>query len=198
MIMSEPIKKDEEMRCKICNVAERLFREIGYQKTTVADIAKSLAMSPANVYRFFASKHQINEAVGKRLVGEVEEGLAAVVAQNLPASERIRVLFLTLHTMTVERYVADVKMHEMVEVALTESWEMVHAHVMKLIGFTANIIADGVASGEFRACNVEETAASVNASMIRFCHPRMVMECGRLPLPTLEGHIDFILHALKA
>ena len=28
-------------------VAERLFREIGYQKTTVADIAKVLRMSPA-------------------------------------------------------------------------------------------------------------------------------------------------------
>jgi len=34
-----------------------LFREIGYQKTTVADIAKVLRMSPANVYiAFFDSK----------------------------------------------------------------------------------------------------------------------------------------------
>ena len=46
-------------------VAERLFREIGYQKTTVADIAKVLRMSPANVYRFFDSKKAIHEGVAR-------------------------------------------------------------------------------------------------------------------------------------
>jgi AcrR family transcriptional regulator len=57
-------------RSRIVATAERLFREIGYQKTTVADIAKSLKMSPANVYRFFDSKKAINEAVAERLMGE--------------------------------------------------------------------------------------------------------------------------------
>ena len=37
-------------------VAERLFGEIGFQKTTVVDIARELGMSPANVYRFFRAK----------------------------------------------------------------------------------------------------------------------------------------------
>ena len=46
-------------------VAERLFREIGYQKTTVADIAKVLKMSPANVYRFFDSKKAIHQGVAR-------------------------------------------------------------------------------------------------------------------------------------
>ena len=40
-------------RERILVVAERLFRQIGYQKTTVADIAKELRVSPAGVYRFF-------------------------------------------------------------------------------------------------------------------------------------------------
>ena len=53
-------------------MAERLFREIGYQKTTVADIAKMLRMSPANVYRFFDSKKAIHEGVARSLMGEVE------------------------------------------------------------------------------------------------------------------------------
>jgi AcrR family transcriptional regulator len=40
---------EPDTRERILVVAERLFREIGYQKTTVADIAKVLRMSPANV-----------------------------------------------------------------------------------------------------------------------------------------------------
>ena len=43
-------------RCRILATAAGYFREIGYQKTTVADIARTLKMSPANVYRFFDSK----------------------------------------------------------------------------------------------------------------------------------------------
>src|ERR1700704_5814429 len=53
-MVAENIEADT--RARILVVAERLFREIGYQKTTVADIAKMLRMSPANVYRFFDSK----------------------------------------------------------------------------------------------------------------------------------------------
>ena len=47
---------ETDIRERILITTERLFREIGYQKTTVADIAKTLRMSPANVYRFFNSK----------------------------------------------------------------------------------------------------------------------------------------------
>ena len=65
-------------RCRILETAERFFREIGYQKTTVADIAKTLRMSPANVYRFFDSKKAINEAVVERLIGEVEALISTI------------------------------------------------------------------------------------------------------------------------
>ena len=44
---------EQDTRERILAMAERLFREIGYQKTTVADIAKELRVSPAGVYRFF-------------------------------------------------------------------------------------------------------------------------------------------------
>ncbi len=51
---------EPDTRERILVVAERLFRELGYQKTTVGDIAKALHMSPANVYRFFDSKKAIH------------------------------------------------------------------------------------------------------------------------------------------
>ena len=42
-LISEPVETDTRERILV--VAERLFRQIGYQKTTVADIAKELRMS---------------------------------------------------------------------------------------------------------------------------------------------------------
>jgi AcrR family transcriptional regulator len=43
----------DEARARILEVAEEHFRSIGYHKTSVADIASELGMSPANVYRSF-------------------------------------------------------------------------------------------------------------------------------------------------
>ena len=73
-------------RERILVVAERLFREIGYQKTTVADIAKVLRMSPANVYRFFNSKKAIHEGVARGLMGEVEDAAQAIASGPGPAA----------------------------------------------------------------------------------------------------------------
>jgi AcrR family transcriptional regulator len=48
-----------ETRVRIIETATQLYRKIGHKKTTVADIAHEISMSPANVYRFFHSKRAI-------------------------------------------------------------------------------------------------------------------------------------------
>ena len=45
----------QENVSRILDAAERLFKHYGYTKTNVADIARDLGMSPANIYRFFSS-----------------------------------------------------------------------------------------------------------------------------------------------
>src|SRR5215213_3615538 len=120
---------DAEIRHRIVETAERYFREIGYQKTTVADIAKALRMSPANVYRFFDSKRAINEAVAERLMHEVEGAIRAIARQKAPAAERLRDMIATMHRMNAALYTDELRMHEMVEWALSESWQVVHRHL---------------------------------------------------------------------
>src|SRR5438270_5229607 len=104
---------EPDTRERILVVAERLFRQIGYQKTTVADIAKELKMSPANVYRFFDSKKAIHEGVARALMGEVEQAAQTIAATGGPAAVRLRELMTSIHHMNAERYVGDSIMHEM-------------------------------------------------------------------------------------
>ena len=86
-LISEHIETDTRERILV--VAERLFRQIGYQKTTVADIAKELRMSPANVYRFFDSKKAIYEGVARGLMGGVEQAAQTIASQPGPAAARM-------------------------------------------------------------------------------------------------------------
>ena len=150
--MADRIEPD--VREKFLVTAERLFREIGHQKTTVADIAKVLQMSPANVYRSFDLKKSINTGVAWRLMSEVEQAAQAIAANKGSAAARLRKLLTTVHQMTSARYVADSKMHDMVACAMEENWDVCKAHIEFITGTIASVIASGVASGEFHMRDV--------------------------------------------
>src|SRR4030088_1013611 len=98
-LISEHVETDTQERILV--VAERLFRQIGYQKTTVADIAKELRMSPANVYRFFDSKKAINEGVARVLMGEVEDAAQTIATGPQPAAPRLREAMTSIHRMNL-------------------------------------------------------------------------------------------------
>jgi AcrR family transcriptional regulator len=183
-------------RERILVVAERLFREIGYQKTTVADIAKVLRMSPANVYRFFDSKKAIHEGVARGLMGEVEDAAQAIASGPGPAARRLRELMTTIHRMNSERYVGNSKLHEMVEIAMQESWEVCVAHMERITETIAEVIASGAASGEFEAPDVPLAAMCSCTAMMRFFHPQMIAQCADKPGPSLDQMIDFVLAGL--
>jgi AcrR family transcriptional regulator len=189
---------ETDVRERILITAERLFREIGYQKTTVADIAKTLRMSPANVYRFFDSKKSITAGVASRLMGEVEQALYAIVRKPQDATARLRELLETTHRMNCDRYLGDSKMHEMCAVAMEENWEVCQKHVDCLIGLTAEVIGDGVASGEFHAPDIAGAALCTLTAMLRFIHPQFIAEFADKPTATLDQMIDFVIVALRA
>ena len=193
-LISENIETDTRERILV--VAERLFREIGYQKTTVADIAKVLRMSPANVYRFFDSKKAIHEGVARGLMGEVEEAAQAIAAKRGPAASRLRELMTTIHRMNTERYVGDSKLHEMVAIAMEESWQVCVAHMEQITETIGGVIAEGAASGEFEVADVPLAAMCTCTAMMRFFHPQMIAQCANKPGPSIDQMIDFVLAGL--
>jgi AcrR family transcriptional regulator len=194
-LISEHIETDT--REKILVVAERLFRQIGYQKTTVADIAKELRMSPANVYRFFDSKKAIHEGVARGLMGEVEQAAQTIAAGRGPAASRLRELMKTVHRMNTERYVGDSKLHEMVEIAMQEDWDVCVTHMLSITETIGSIVGQGAATGEFEVADVPLAAMCACTGMMRFFHPQMIAQCATKPGPTIDEMIDFVIAGLS-
>ena len=194
-LISEHIEGDT--RDRILEVAERLFRQIGYQKTTVGDIAKELRMSPANVYRFFESKKAIHQAVARGLMGEVELEAQRIVARPGPVLPRFRELLATIHRMNTERYVGNNKLHEMVAIAMEEDWEVCVAHMELITTSIGQMIAQGTASGEFEAPDLQLASMCACTVMMRFFHPQMIAQCATKPGPTIDQMIDFVIAGLS-
>ncbi len=193
----EPDAREADTRARIVATAERLYRQIGFQKTTVADIARELGMSPANVYRFFRSKSEINESVGRLLLGEVLTVAREIAGRDAPAAARLRALLVTWERVNTERFTVEHRLHEMVAVALTENWEIVTEYVLRMDEVLASILADGMAAGEFRRADPNKTARCLHTAMVRFSHPRLMVECADFVEPTVDELIDFCLAALR-
>lgn len=183
----------------IVDTAERLFRTLGYQKTTVADIARELRMSPANVYRFFPSKSAINEAICGRKLGEMDEAVWAVARGSASPPDRIRAMFRLLQAQTVAVFFQERQMHDMVAAALEEHWPVIDAHIRAIDTAFRHIVMDGQAQGLFGRLDPEQAGKLLHATCPLFTHPTLVQQCAATKdLPQLaQAMAEFCLRALR-
>jgi AcrR family transcriptional regulator len=198
-IEREPTEKEakgKDTRRLIVEVAERLFRQLGFQKTTVADIARELHMSPANVYRFFGAKSEINAAVCLDLLGKIEAEAGKIAVSRATAVQRMRNLVASVEKAHYKQYMFDRKLHELIEAAMTENWTIMREHNHRMTGMLEQIIASGMAAGDFQPGDAALAARLVNTACIRFCHPRLMAEYEQEPEPALDHMLDFCLAAL--
>jgi AcrR family transcriptional regulator len=121
-MQAEKESKGKDTHRQIVEVAERLFRQIGFQKTMVADIARELHMSPANVYRFFTAKSEINAAVCMDILGKIEAEVEKIAASRGTAAQRMRNLVASVEKAHTKLYMSDRKLHELIAAAITENW----------------------------------------------------------------------------
>ena len=182
--------------------AERLFRQYGYQKTTVADIAAELDMSPANVYRFFASKAAITEAVARQGDDRGRRAGAAGDAGAGPsACERLRRLVAAMQRAVTQRCLQDNRMHAMVHAAIEQNWNVIQAHKENIRRVIAGVVADGVAAGEFDVEDVDLAAHCFQAATISYSHPMIIehrLRSGDDIDATLAPMVAFALRGLGA
>src|SRR5271166_1367304 len=194
---TQPKEPEHDTHLIILEAAERLFGQIGFQKTTVADIAHNLRMSPANVYRFFTSKAEIHEAVGRRLLSEIEEAVDDIVQQPGSASRKLRATIAAIERANAQRFQSNRKLHELVEMAFNENWPIVYEHGRRIEKSLTEIIAQGNRDGDLHAQESDVAAILVHSACLRFSHPRLWVECAQEPEPTVDQLVDFCLAALR-
>ncbi|MEC9243949.1 TetR family transcriptional regulator [Nitratireductor rhodophyticola] len=189
----------EETRSRILEVAENFFRSIGYQKTSVADIAAEVGMSPANVYRFFPSKGAINECICGRIVEEVAAIAFSIARTNAPAPEKLSRLLTSIHEHNKATLIKEKRTHEMVAVAMQENWSIIKAHIERMTTIMEGIIREGVEAGDFDVDDPAEAARCVKTAFVPFFHPLLIEHCIQHGEDTEQGlreQLRFILKAL--
>jgi AcrR family transcriptional regulator len=185
-------------RARIIEIALRLFRQIGHKKTTVADIARAMSMSPANVYRFFASKRAVEEAVVGKVLDEVI--IAAFDAAHGAGSaiERLRAVLQAVEQWHKFTFAKDGKLYELVACATQDDWTVASAYTDRLNSVVAQIITEGQVTGELAQGNPMTFARCILVATSSYLQPAMVQSCAKSARPTLNQMIEFSVGALRA
>jgi AcrR family transcriptional regulator len=169
--------KPDDTRARIVEAAETLFRQLGFAKTTVADIAAELRMSPANVYRFFPSKTAIVQAICHRCLSGVEEAAWTIARSKAPASQRLERLVLEILAYHKENLLTEQRVNDIVLVAIEHNWDNIRAHKDALRNVVELILRDGIETGEFEAVDPRATAELILRSVVVFTHPVLIGQC---------------------
>jgi AcrR family transcriptional regulator len=137
---------------KILVAAEDVLRRYGPAKATVVDVARALGVSHGSVYRHFASKTALREAVTRRWLDRACAGLPELAAdRTVPPPDRLRAWLAALFAAKRRKALDDPELFTTYAALVSTTSTVVEEHITHLIDQLDTIITDGVASGDFAA-----------------------------------------------
>ena len=163
---------DHSVREQIVEAAFEHFGHYGYEKTTVADLAKSIGFSKAYIYKFFDSKQAIGEVICANRLSLIMEAVHSAIADAPSASEKLRRLFGALTEAGSELFFHDSKLYEIAAVAARDRWPATEKYTEHLMNLIEGILLEGRKNGEFeRKTPLDEATHAVYLVMCPFVNP---------------------------
>lgn len=188
---------EHERRNQILEAANVHFRTYGYVKTTVADLAKAIGLSPAYIYKFFESKQAIGEAVCRQALGRVADELREIAREPKPAATRLRLTFQTVARRGAEVCFSDRKLHDLAVTACAENWQPIRDHQAALLEIIRGLLVEGRESGEFeRKTPIAETSQAILQTLELFSQPLLLEQNIADPEGRAESVANLVLRSL--
>ncbi|MEH1028743.1 TetR family transcriptional regulator [Micromonospora profundi] len=156
---------------RILDTAEEALRRYGPAKATVLDVARALGVSHGSVYRHFASKAALREAVAERWLARVSTPLVEVATGTDPAPQRLRRWLAELSGTKRRMAREDPELFDNFHQLATLSEGAVANHLEILAGQLSLIVADGIAAGDFDVPDPAVAGRALLQATARFHHP---------------------------
>lgn len=163
---------------RILDAAEEVLRRYGPAKATVVDVARFLNVSHGTIYRHFASKVALRDAVAERWLHRVSAPLATIAEESGSATERLHRWLRQLMTLKRQKVLDDPEMFATYSAIAEAARDVVQAHVDELLGQLTQIIESGISTQEFKVADPKQVARAVFQATIRFHHPAHASEWG--------------------
>ncbi len=189
----------DELKIKILDAAKERFQVYGYGKTTMAEIAKDVNMSAANLYRYFENKQDIALECSDRCMSERLTLIREAVCQaGSSAAERLRTLVLASLRTNLDEFEKSPKINELIELVSKNHTALVKDKVQAQCAIIAEILAFGNETGEFEVADIIKTSRTVHASLVLFDFPLFDGFFSREEFETMANNVvDLLVNGLR-
>lgn len=185
-----------DTRDQILEAAFDRFMHYGYSKTTMSEVARDCEMSAGNIYRFFASKLDIAEAMAEKFNAERFVHFKAISDKTTPAIERFREFFFFALEETYTAIDEEAKILEIAEILRSERPLFFNQHLATERVFLIKMLEDGMANGEFRQLkDPNRTAEMMQSALMKFRFPQAYSQ---LKLDQLRYELGGVIGLLLA
>lgn len=164
------------IRERILEAAEDVLRRFGPTKATVVDVARVLGVSHGSVYRHFASKAELRDAVTQIWLARISDPLEPIISEDGPTVERLHRWLRELIAAKRRLLADDPELFATYVELGAEAREVVGEHVDHLADQVRRIVQEGVTRGELEATQLEATSRAILSATARFHHPAHASE----------------------
>lgn len=174
--MARPLTDIDAGRAHLLDLTEHMLRERGGGVLSLSELAAEAGMSPANIYRFFASKEALFESVAERWFAPKVAIMEEVTASEGAIEKRLYDFFARRFVLMRDSYLAEPELFKRYLDLGEEHEETVRGYVDLGDHYLAILVAQGMEEGYFQGLSIDRTVSLINLMVSPFCNPWQMIE----------------------
>jgi len=180
-----------ESRKRILDAAMAVFSRQGYANASIREIAKTAGISVGGLYLYFRNKEELYLSFIRDGMNDMMRK-TEVIVESRKSPTRTLYDFLKVHIDSAIKHRELILVH-IRELGFTFALEHKRQYMRTQLRMVEKIINRGIQTGEFRKCNVKETARIIMGT-VRGVMLSMAMD--KDVIVTTKGLHDLILNGL--
>ncbi|RLE13155.1 TetR/AcrR family transcriptional regulator [Candidatus Aerophobetes bacterium] len=176
----------------ILNVAQKLFAQYGFKKTTLDEIARSAHITKSSIYYYFDSKEDIFRAVLEKENRLWSQKIREVISKANTPQEKLRAYVVTKmkHLSQLVNFYSALKEEYLEHYSFIE--RIRKKNLQEEIKIVRAILKEGAKKGIFQVEDLELVAFVIVTALKGLEYPWAM----KVPMPDMEEHIDLLLKVL--
>ncbi len=180
---------------RILAIAAEEVRRHGARRSTVVSIAAAAGMTHANVYRYFASKQALFDALTEEWLRGVERQLADIAAGPAPADDKVEHLVSTYAGASRDRLEQEPALFAIYAEAVAKARPLARSHRRRMAAIFEGVIEEGLGSGTLKVANRLRALRLIFDAVYRFTDPNAMLADKSMARAQFQQRLDAVVKA---
>lgn len=181
---------------RLLAIAADQLRQVGPKQITVVGIADAAGMTHANVYRYFANKAALIDAVAGQWLRGMEATIADIADSPDPADDKLERLIQAWAGTHRELLQDNRHLFDVYCMATETARPLIRKHRARMRRLIERVLDEGIATGKFEPRDREKAIAFISDAVYRFINPLTVRLDAEVPQDVLDQRLSVMIRVI--